>query len=168
MISVKEFGVGVEPCIGWWARGDSNARPLPCQGSSINDLQTPPLKTRELHASDLDRKWTAEPLPLPFGPHTDLTRPLRDGPTVASRVIDTASSMLLQHNNIQFPNQEAHRTRGAARVCGWEGVRGRVPASDLELRRRALGLDLDQLAFGALAGLRALALDTAGQFFLTP
>src|ERR1017187_10023085 len=24
----------------WWARGDSNARPLPCQGSALNDGQT--------------------------------------------------------------------------------------------------------------------------------
>ena len=26
--------------IRWWARGDSNARPLPCQGKKINKLET--------------------------------------------------------------------------------------------------------------------------------
>jgi len=32
----------------WWARGDSNARPLPCQGSAGINLQDAALKTRRL------------------------------------------------------------------------------------------------------------------------
>ena len=28
-------------CEQWWARGDSNARPLPCQGSALNPSRFP-------------------------------------------------------------------------------------------------------------------------------
>ncbi len=30
-------GIPAIPLILWWARGDSNARPLPCQGSALTN-----------------------------------------------------------------------------------------------------------------------------------
>jgi hypothetical protein len=40
----------------WWAREDSNFRPLPCQGRKLHDLQPPTLKTKDLFDSKALRK----------------------------------------------------------------------------------------------------------------
>src|SRR5271168_5381167 len=38
----------------WWTWTGSNRRPLPCHLRNINDLQTSPLKTRDLPEGTLD------------------------------------------------------------------------------------------------------------------
>ena len=56
----SSMALGVEPVEQWWARGDSNAGPLPCQGSPLRHLQAVPLKTKGLFHREVLRKCYGE------------------------------------------------------------------------------------------------------------
>ena len=44
----------------WWARGDSNARPLPCQGRKINHLQAALYENKRLSGHRFGRQTDAK------------------------------------------------------------------------------------------------------------
>jgi hypothetical protein len=69
------------------ARGDSNARPLPCQGKKINNLQTLSRLFKDLQLTDLDSVWTPRLLPCGFGLPRGLQEP-EDGRWSTPRWLD--------------------------------------------------------------------------------
>jgi hypothetical protein len=108
----------------WWARGDSNAGPLPCQGSQINHLQASLLRTKELYDDDLDLKWTAEWVWTFPGPHKDLGGWLH---TCFTRAIAWAFRCRRSTTTIIFPIRMSRCRACEKEIAGEEGKRKFVP-----------------------------------------
>ena len=81
----------------WWARGDSNARPLPCQGSSGQSLTEIDTENERVTLLSFGPQMDLSPsLDLTRTSHTDAANGTTFAPT---RAVVPAFLMLSQHDN---------------------------------------------------------------------
>src|ERR1035438_5674221 len=124
------------------------------------------MKTQDLLASDLDLKWTAQPILAGVGPRTDLTwtSHTHTGEMAShlprarsTRLFDCCCSTTTFDFPIRMVTTPPGRELGGCEEVGEGALRSRVRAHDL-----------DDLRLVPLTGLHALALNPPREFFLAP